>query len=73
MADQPFDKIVEDVETTGERAVITKHGRAVAVIVSCEEYESLTETLDILSDTDTMAAIDEAERDLAAGNVVNLD
>ena len=44
-----------------------------AVIVSSEEYESLIETLDILSDTDTMAAIDEAERDLAAGNVVNLD
>jgi len=34
------------------------------------EYESLLETLEVLSDKDLMAAIAESERDLAAGRVV---
>ena len=33
-----------------------------------EEYESLIETLNILADSDTVAAIAEAEADLAAGD-----
>ena len=37
-----------------------------------EEHESLIETLNILSDSDTMAAIEEAEADLAAGHIVDL-
>ena len=66
-------EIVEDVESTGVETIITKHGRPAAVIVGHEEYESLIETLNILSDSDTMAAIEEAEADLAAGNLVPLD
>ena len=66
-------EIVEDVESTGVKTIITKHGRPTAVIVGHEEYESLIETLNILSDSDTMAAIEEAEADLAAGNLVPLD
>ena len=37
-----------------------------------DEHESLIETLNILSDSDTMAAIEEAETDLAAGRIVDL-
>ena len=37
-----------------------------------EDYESLIETLNILSDTETMKALAEAEDDLAAGNLVEL-
>ena len=35
-----------------------------------EKHESLVETLNILSDSDTMAAIEEADADLAAGDFV---
>ena len=38
-----------------------------------EEYESLLETLNILADETTMDAIAEAERDLAAGDLTELD
>ena len=47
--------------------------RPAAVIVGHEEYESLIETLNILADSDTVAAIAEAEADLAAGDLVPLD
>ena len=49
-----------------------KQGRPAAVIVGHEEYESLIETLNILADSDTVAAIAEAEADLAAGDLVPL-
>ena len=66
-------EIVDEVESTGAEFVITKHGRPAAVIVGHEDYESLIETLNIIADSDTMAAIAEAEADLAAGDLVPLD
>jgi len=38
----------------------------VAVLLSHDEYESLIETLNILSDDDTMSAIAEAEAEFGA-------
>ncbi len=62
-------EIVDDVAAGAPAWVITKHGRPAAVIMSHDEYESLIETLNILSDSDTMAALAEAGEDLAAGRV----
>jgi prevent-host-death family protein len=53
--------IVDDVLETSSQFTITRHGRNVAVILSYDEYESLIETLNILSDADAMDAIAEAE------------
>lgn len=62
--------IVSSVEKTHERVVITKNGRPAAVLISCDDLESLEETLEILatkapalpvadgrSDRDTMVGI----------------
>lgn len=65
-------EIVDDVALTGGEYVITKHGRPTAVLLSNDDYESLIETLNILSDNDAMAAIGEAERDLANGELTEL-
>lgn len=46
---------------------MTKNGTPVAVIVAVEDFESLTETLEILSDPATMVALRQAEADLADG------
>ena len=66
-------EIVEDVTSTGSEFVISRHGRPAAVVIGYEVYESLLETLNILSDADTMAALAEAEADLAAGDLTTLD
>ena len=68
-----LNEIVDEVESTGAEFIITKHGRPAAVIVGHEDYESLIETLNILADSDTVAAIAEAEADLAAGDLVPLN
>lgn len=57
-------EIIESVVATGEEWVVTKHGRPVAVILSHDEYESLIETVNILSDSDTLDAIGEGLADL---------
>ena len=66
-------EIVDEVTSTGSTIEISRHGRPAAVIMSSEEYESLLETLNILADEATMAAIAEAERDVAAGDLFELD
>ncbi len=62
-------EIIEGVSATGEEWVVTKHGRPVAVILSYDEYESLIETVNILSDDDTVAAIEAGLADLDGDGV----
>lgn len=66
-------EIIDDVSTTGTDIVITRHGRPAAVVISHDEYESMIETLNILSDTETMAALAEADADVDNDDLENLD
>ena len=54
-------ELVAAVEGTWERILITKNGKPAAVLIAPDDLESLLETLDVLSDPGTMAAIKEAE------------
>ncbi|MCC6434422.1 MAG: type II toxin-antitoxin system Phd/YefM family antitoxin [Acidimicrobiales bacterium] len=54
-----IDQVAQGAEWT-----VTRHGRPVAVILSFEDYESLIETVNVLSDSDTMDAIREGLADL---------
>lgn len=54
-------KIVDEAIRTHQRVEVTRQGRRAAVILSAEDYDSMTETLDILSDAATMADLREAE------------
>ena len=66
-------EVVEEVSTSGTEWRITRHGRPAAVILGIDEYESLIETLNILSDDSTMDALAEAEGDIAAGRLERRD
>jgi antitoxin YefM len=65
-------EVVERLEREHGRVVITKHGRPAAVMLSLEDLESLEETLAILSDPELMAAIREADVEVAAGETTRL-
>ncbi len=65
-------EVVERLEREHGRVVITKHGRPAAVLLSLEDLESLEETLEILSDPELMAAIREADADIAAGRTIRM-
>lgn len=62
-----FSQVIDDVAGTHERVTVTKNGRPVAVILAVEDYESLMETLEILSDRSAVAEIRDAEQQMAQG------
>ncbi|MXZ53504.1 MAG: type II toxin-antitoxin system Phd/YefM family antitoxin [Acidimicrobiaceae bacterium] len=66
-------EIIDEVGRTGAEFIVTKHGRPVAAIVPHDELEVLLETLNILSDPETMEAIAQSETEIEAGDLIELD
>ncbi|PZU49704.1 MAG: type II toxin-antitoxin system Phd/YefM family antitoxin [Microbacterium sp.] len=66
-------KHVDSAVTTHERFEITRNGARVAVLLSAEDYDSLVETVDILSNPDDVAALRTAIAELEAGDVSSAD
>jgi prevent-host-death family protein len=62
-----FLELLRDVEERGETVQITRNGIPAGVLVSAEEWESLLETVSILSDPTTMRKLASARREIAAG------
>ena len=63
-------EVVDRVERQHERVVITRNGRAAAVVISPEDLASLEETLSVLSDPEALADIREADAAYARGDIL---
>lgn len=50
-----------------EAVMVTRHGKPVMAILPWDLYESLIETLEVMSDTDLMAALRQGVQELAEG------
>ena len=61
---------VDRVEREHDRVVLTRNGRAAAVLISTEDLAQLEETIDVLRDTDALADIREADQAYQQGDVV---
>ena len=44
-------KIVDEIDSKMDRFIITRRGKPVALMMAIDDYESLLETLDILSNS----------------------
>lgn len=62
--------VIDEVEGTHERVVITRNGRPAAVLISTDDLAALEETLDILSSPALRQELAEAEASLARGEGV---
>ena len=62
-----FSQVIDEVASTHERVTITRNGSPVAVILAVEDYESLMETLEVLSDPQARSEIRRAEAEMQAG------
>lgn len=60
-------ELVSRVSSQHERVTVTVHGRPSAVLLAVEDLESLEETIAILSDSEAMRQLSEAEADIAQG------
>jgi antitoxin YefM len=66
-------KLVDEAMRTHQRIEVTRQGRRAAVILSADDYDSIMETLAILSDRQLMEEIREAEAEVDRGEVFTLD
>jgi antitoxin YefM len=65
-------EVVEGVETEHRRVVITKHGRPSVVVLAVDDLEALEDTLDVLSDPDAVADLQEAADARRTGKAIEL-
>jgi antitoxin YefM len=63
-------EFVDRAEREHERVVVTRNGRPAAVLIGYEDLAALEETLEILSDSETMAGIRESRSEVDRGDVV---
>ncbi len=64
-------EFVDRVEREHDRIVLTRNGKAAAVLISPEDLAQLEETIDVLRDTDALADIREADQAYQHGDVVH--
>lgn len=60
-------EVVDRVERAHGRVVITRHGKAAAVLISAADLESLEETLEIVSRPKLVVQLRDSLSELAAG------
>ncbi len=65
-----FSQLVDQVASRDERVLITRNGRPAAVLLSADEYDSLSETIAIRADRDLMAEIRRGLRGLKRGGKI---
>ncbi len=66
-------ELIGEVESKHEHVVITRNGRPAAVLLSTDEYDAIEETLEVLQDEETLAALRDSAADVTAGRLTSLD
>lgn len=66
-------RLLSDVADRREHVLVTRNGRPAAVLVPVDEYAALEETAEILSDAQTVAAIEVGLGELARDETVTLE
>ena len=64
-------EIADEVDRTHDRVPVTRNGREYVVLMSAEDLDSLEATIELLRDDATMARIQSAEADIAAGQITS--
>jgi antitoxin YefM len=64
--------LLSDVADRRDHILVTRNGKPAAALVPIDEYDALEETAEILSDSETLAAIEAGLGELARGEIVTL-
>ena len=66
-------ELADRVAREHDHFTITRNGRADVMLISVAEYESMQETLDLLSDDEALADLRQSREDFAAGDTFSVD
>ena len=64
-------QLVEETSATHERVEITKNGQRAAVLLGADDYDSIMETIAVLSDGELLLAHLRGLEEVGAGDVVD--
>ena len=65
--------LLSDVADRRDHVLVTRNGKPAAALVPIDEYDALEETAEILSDSETLAAIEAGLAEISRGEIVTLD
>ncbi|MFV2020573.1 type II toxin-antitoxin system Phd/YefM family antitoxin [Micromonospora sp. LOL_023] len=66
-------ELADRVAREHDHFTITRNGRADVMLISVAEYESMRETLDLLSDNEALADLRQSREDFASGDTFSMD
>lgn len=66
-------RLIGEVTTTHERFEITRNGRRAAVLLSADDYDTLLDTIAVLSDAELLTAHAEGRAAIGAGDYLDAD
>jgi prevent-host-death family protein len=66
-------EVLSAVADRRDHVLVTRNGRPAAALVPIDEYESLEETAEVLSDPQAIEAIDAGLAELESGETVTLE
>jgi prevent-host-death family protein len=66
-------ELIDEVERTHDRVEITRHGHAVAVLISVDDLAALEETVDVLASREAMRQLAESHDAIETGDVLDAD
>lgn len=64
-------KVIETLDTTLERFIVTKRGEPIAVLLSIDDFESMIETLNETSDLENLKEIKKSMDEVKKGQTVD--
>ena len=66
-------RLIDQATTTHERFEITRNGRRAAVLLSADDYDTLQETIAVLSDAELLAGHREGRAAIDAADYLDVD
>ncbi len=66
-------QIANDLVDSPDTVTVTTRGKPMMILIGYEMYESIMESLEIMSDTDLMAQLRQRLREARSGDVIGLD
>jgi antitoxin YefM len=66
-ARQNFSALVDEAAATHQRILVTRNGVPVIWMIAAEDFESITETLDVLADATAMRDVAKSQADAQEG------
>jgi len=65
-------EVIKNIDTKLDRYIITKRGKPVVMMMNIDDYESILETIEILSDKQAVQRIKQAKEEIAKGKTISL-